>query len=76
MAKVEAIQSPGGGGEGRLSDKFRVGVCRPQIHFFSFFISFSFKSYLKLVFTIVDNEILIHTNYLQERYTLYKRKNH
>ena len=39
-------------------------------------ISFSFKSYLKLVFTIVDNKILIHTNYLQERYTLYKRKNH
>ena len=41
---------------------------------FHFFISF--KSYLKLVFTIVDNKILIHTNYLQERYTLYKRKNH
>ena len=40
------------------------------------FISFSFKSYLELVFTIVDNKILIHTNYLQERYTLYKRKNH
>ena len=36
----------------------------------------SFKSYLKLVFTIVDNKILIHTNYLQKRYTLYKRKNH
>ena len=41
-----------------------------------FSFSFSFKSYLKLVFTIVDDKILIHTNYLQERYTLYKRKNH
>ena len=31
--------------------------------------SFSFKTYLKLVFTIVDSNILIHTNYLQEKYT-------
>ena len=32
---------------------------------------FSFKTYLKLAFTIVDNNIQIHTNYLQEKYTLY-----
>ena len=32
-------------------------------------------TYSKLVFTIVYDHILIHTNYLQENYTLYKRKN-
>ena len=43
-----------------------MGVAAARPHFISFhFIFISFKTYLKLVFTIVDSEILIHTNYLQ-----------
>ena len=57
------------------SDILLKEATRGSFSFF-IFIFISFKSYLKLVFTIVDNKILIHTNYLQERYTLYKRKNH
>ena len=37
--------------------------------FFHLFFSFSFKTYFRLLFTIVDSRILIHTNYLQEKYT-------
>ena len=41
-----------------------------QLTLLSIFFHFmSFKTYLKLVFTIVDSKILIHTNFLQEKYT-------
>ena len=41
-----------------------------QLTLLSLFFHFmSFKTYLKFIFTIVDSKILIHTNYLQEKYT-------
>ena len=44
-------------------DSCNLRECWHVFHFISF------KTYLKLVFTIVDSKILIHTNYLQEKYT-------
>ena len=61
--------------------KLRLAYMSPEslrlvLHFiFILLFIFSFKTYLKLVFTIVDSKMLIHTNYVQDKYTYYKRKN-